>query len=204
MRQVNSVLFLTADEALWQHWRHLDSVTWLPARGQGMDDLLRWKQQQRDLVVIDSALALWNHPQWSQAVQGMKIIVASPRPLDTEGQAVLALGARGYIHAYSSSPLLVQALDHVASGQVWVGESLLSRLLSDVTRRLEPKAGWESTLTSREVEVAQRASLGHSNQLIANDLGITERTVRAHLQAVFEKLDVTDRLMLALKVHGIA
>ena len=99
---------------------------------------------------------------------------------------------------------LVQALDHVASGQVWVGESLLSRLLSDVTRRLEPKAGWESTLTSREVEVAQRASLGHSNQLIANDLGITERTVRAHLQAVFEKLNVTDRLMLALKVHGIA
>lgn len=186
MRQVNSVLFLTADEALWQHWRHLDSVTWLPARGQGMDDLLRWKQQQRDLVVVDSALALWNHPQWSKAVQGMKIIVASPRPLDSEGQAVLALGARGYIHAYSSSPLLVQALDHVASGQVWVGESLLSRLLSDVTRRLEPKAGWESTLTSREVEVAQRASLGHSNQLIAKDLGITERTVRAHLQAVLK------------------
>ncbi|MBY6348127.1 response regulator transcription factor [Providencia rettgeri] len=204
MRQVNSVLFLTADEALWQHWRHLESVTWLPARGQGMDDLLRWKQQHRDLVVVDSALALWNHPQWAQAVQGMKVIIASPRPLDTEGQSVLALGARGYIHAYSSSPLLVQALDHVASGQVWVGESLLSRLLSDVTRRLEPKAGWESTLTSREVEVAQRASLGHSNQLIANDLGITERTVRAHLQAVFEKLDVTDRLMLALKVHGIA
>lgn len=169
-----------------------------------MDDLLRWKQQQRDLVVIDSALALWNHPQWRQAVQGMKVIIASPRPLDTEGQAVLALGARGYVHAYSSSALLVQVLDHVASGQIWVGESLLSRLLSDVTRRLEPKAGWERTLTSREVEVAQRASLGHSNQLIANDLGITERTVRAHLQAVFEKLDVTDRLMLALKVHGIA
>ncbi|AWG36124.1 MULTISPECIES: response regulator transcription factor [Alcaligenes] len=204
MRQVNSVLFLTNDEALWQHWSHQNSVTYLPARGRGMEDLLRWKQQHRELVVMDSALALWNHPQWVQAVKGMKVVVASPRPVDSEGQAVLALGARAYIHAYSSSALLEQVLEHVASGQVWVGESLLSRLLSDVTRHLEIRTGWESNLTSREIEVAQRASLGHSNQLIAQDLGITERTVRAHLQAIFEKLGVTDRLMLALKVHGIS
>jgi DNA-binding NarL/FixJ family response regulator len=38
---------------------------------------------------------------------------------------------------------------------------------------------------------------------IADALGITERTVKAHLKAVFEKLEVTDRLQLALRVHGV-
>jgi DNA-binding NarL/FixJ family response regulator len=51
--------------------------------------------------------------------------------------------------------------------------------------------------------VARYVALGHSNQSIADSLGITERTVRAHISAIFEKLGVTDRLMLALRVHGI-
>ena len=58
-------------------------------------------------------------------------------------------------------------------------------------------------LTVRERDVARYVALGHSNQSIADSLGITERTVRAHISAIFEKLGVTDRLMLALRVHGI-
>ncbi|MBN9401292.1 MAG: helix-turn-helix transcriptional regulator, partial [Burkholderiales bacterium] len=54
-----------------------------------------------------------------------------------------------------------------------------------------------------ERDVARYVALGHSNQSIADSLGITERTVRAHISAIFEKLGVTDRLMLALRVHGI-
>ena len=43
----------------------------------------------------------------------------------------------------------------------------------------------------------------YSNLAIADALGITERTVKAHLKAVFEKLQVADRLQLALRVHGV-
>ena len=69
-----------------------------------------------------------------------------------------------------------------------------------------PDAGserWSETLTAREKQVALLAAQGASNQRIAEDCDITERTVKAHLSAVFDKLGVTDRLQLALKVHGI-
>ena len=52
--------------------------------------------------------------------------------------------------------------------------------------------------------MARYAASGQSNAQIADALGITERTVKAHLSAVFEKLEVTDRLQLALRVHGIS
>ena len=64
-------------------------------------------------------------------------------------------------------------------------------------------AHWQGLAAEREREVAQRAATGDSNQAIGTALGITERTVKAHLKAVFEKLAVTDRLQLALRVHGV-
>ena len=78
------------------------------------------------------------------------------------------------------------------------------RLLQDVGTRLpEPGAQWAEALSPREQEVARFAAMGDSNAEIAERLSISERTVRAHLSAIFEKLQVSDRLMLALKVHGI-
>jgi DNA-binding NarL/FixJ family response regulator len=59
-------------------------------------------------------------------------------------------------------------------------------------------------LTQREREIANLAANGASNQLIADNCGISERTVKAHLSAVFTKLNVSDRLQLALRVHGIS
>ncbi|EWM44510.1 bacterial regulatory s, luxR family protein [Bordetella holmesii 70147] len=58
-------------------------------------------------------------------------------------------------------------------------------------------------MTAREDTVARHASAGQSNAQIAEQLGITERTVKAHLSAVFEKVGVADRLQLALLVHGV-
>ena len=89
-----------------------------------------------------------------------------------------------------------------------MGRSLVNRILQEIDRRIKPSHGtsgpaWSDSLPLREKEVAQRAAVGRSNQEIADELGITERTVRAHMTAVFEKLGVNDRLTLALKVHGI-
>ena len=68
-----------------------------------------------------------------------------------------------------------------------------------------PEANWRSDrLTDRESEVTLQAAHGATNAEIADALGITERTVKAHLSAVFDKLGVSDRLQLALRVHGIA
>jgi DNA-binding NarL/FixJ family response regulator len=59
-----------------------------------------------------------------------------------------------------------------------------------------------ATLTRREQEVACAIANGASNKEIARQLGITERTVKAHTGSVFQKLKARDRLHLALMING--
>ena len=58
-------------------------------------------------------------------------------------------------------------------------------------------------LSQRERQVAEAASRGSTNKEIARTMGITERTVKAHLSAAFDKLGVRDRMQLSLLVNGV-
>lgn len=201
------VLMLTQDATLWHGWQQIAGSHWMPARGQSLADLQRWKQQGRSLVVLDAnlpQLPAAGDARWLDLLQGLQVLVLSNRPGDEEGRQLLAKGAGGYAHAQSSPEVLERMLQSMASGNIWLGRSLLQRLLRDVDARLpEPEADWAQSLSPREQEVARYASLGDSNVEIAERMSISERTVRAHLSAIFEKLQVQDRLMLTLRVHGI-
>lgn len=84
-----------------------------------------------------------------------------------------------------------------------VGRAILNRLLRAADHASKAPAAPPAGLPGSPSEVAQRAALGESNGDIAAALEITERTVKSHLSAVFEKMGVADRLQLALRVHGI-
>lgn len=202
------VLLVTHDDLLWQHWRALDPARWLAARGRGLADLQRWREQGRALAVLDTGLPRlpsWQDPSWLALLSGLQVVVASPSPNDEQGAQALGAGAQGYCHGYAPTQALAQTLEVVASGGIWMGRSLVTRLLKLVTERAQDAAAWDNgTLTERETTVARHAASGQSNAQIADALGITERTVKAHLSAVFDKLGVTDRLQLALRVHGIS
>lgn len=205
---ISPVLLLTHDDSLWNHWSQIDNNAWMPARGTDLSDLDRWHNQDRKLVIIDLGLKGLNNLEGlallSNKIQNMKVIVATMNTDDTEGKEVISSGARGYIHAYMPSTAINTVLQSVNSGSVWMGPTLLARLLRDLGNKMPIRLrDWSAGLTDREKEIAKRAAKGHSNQAIAEALGITERTVRAHLTAIFEKLSVSDRLQLALKVHGI-
>lgn len=201
---------LTHDDLLWQQWKRVPVANWLPARGRAWEDLSRWQARQQRLVVLDAGLPglpAFGGPEWTAAVGALDILATSLKPNDEQGRQFLAAGAKGYAHAYVSPEGLDTALKVIANNGVWMGASLLTRLLQHLHRGAAPVAAdtssWAAELTPREKEVAERAARGLANQVIADDLGITERTVRAHISSVFEKLGVSDRLMLALLVHGI-
>jgi two-component system nitrate/nitrite response regulator NarL len=83
---------------------------------------------------------------------------------------------------------------------------LISKLIADLANKSGPnnrgsflvKNKAIAHLTPRELEVAQMVHLGGNNKLIARELDISERTVKAHLSAIFRKLDIENRLHLAL------
>lgn len=140
----------------------------------------------------------------------LPIIAISDLPSDEQGLIALSVGVSGYCNGHAAPVVLRQVADTVLNGGVWVGQWLLQRLLAGVARVAAKKftppelSTWASGLTEREIEVARAAASGASNKEIANRLNITERTVKAHLGSVFDKLKLRDRLQLSLLVNGIA
>lgn len=138
---------------------------------------------------------------------GLPFIVLSDLPSDDEALACFELGARAYCNTHADTLLLQRVADVVAQGGLWIGESLMQRLLQGTARMPLPKpvgapADWAALLTDRERQVAEEVATGASNKEIARRLAITERTVKAHVGAVLEKLGVRDRLQLSLAIHG--
>ncbi len=136
-----------------------------------------------------------------------RIIAMSHQPNDDEGIAALRAGARGYCNAYIDPRLLAKAVGTVQNGEAWVGRRLTDRLVALVGQHAPAQVDTDSSpdldlLTAREQEIALQIGSGCSNKVIAQRLGITERTVKAHLGSVFAKLGVQDRLQLALLVTG--
>ncbi|MGE0809445.1 MAG: LuxR C-terminal-related transcriptional regulator [Immundisolibacter sp.] len=136
-----------------------------------------------------------------------RIIAMGHQPSDDEGIAVLRAGARGYCNVHIDPRLLVKAVETVQLGEVWIGRRLIDRLVAMVGNaaavRIDAECGVDlDVLTPREQEIALQVGSGCSNKVIAQRLGITERTVKAHLGSVFGKLGVADRLQLALLVTG--
>lgn len=159
------------------------------------------------VVLVDVAnpgLPSLQAPFWRAQCERLKIGFLSPAPNDNEGLLALEAGAHAYCHSYAAEHSMQQMLDVIASGELWVGRSLMARLLKGVRLGAATSSKtWHAPLTEREREVAAMASMGDSNLTIANALGITERTVKSHLTTIFDKLDVSDRLQLALRIHGI-
>ena len=136
-------------------------------------------------------------------------VVLSDRPTESEALAAFAAGARGYANSHCAAIVLLQIAAVILQGGLWIGESLMQRLVGAAAKVLVPEAAlastaksWNLNLTDRETQVSQTLATGASNREIALALGITERTVKAHIGAVLEKLQVRDRLQLSLIVNG--
>lgn len=137
------------------------------------------------------------------------IVVLSDVPEVEEAARAIAAGAAGYCNSRAAPDVLQQVASVVGNGGLWVGQSLLQHLMRGVSDQLARRAAgnelpsWKQKLSPREAEVAEMVAAGASNKEIAGELNITERTVKAHLGLIFEKLSVRDRLQLSLRVNGV-
>lgn len=134
-----------------------------------------------------------------------RLLIFADQPDDAEGLLLLQQGIYGYCNTYMNPPLISRAVAAARAGEVWLGWNLMQRLIEGIGKEDEVKIEKGSNLeklTEREWEIALHVAQGANNKLIASDLGITERTVKAHLSTVFRKAGVRDRLQLALLVKG--
>ncbi|HTU15129.1 MAG TPA: response regulator transcription factor [Solirubrobacterales bacterium] len=105
----------------------------------------------------------------------------------------LDAGAVGYLLKDAEPEDLVKGVEAAAAGQAPLDPRAAREILE--SRRRSPRA---DSLSSREIDVLRLVAEGKANKVIAMRLEISEKTVKNHLSAVFQKLDVSDRTQAAL------
>lgn len=119
----------------------------------------------------------------------VRVIVFTAYDVDEYVFGAIRAGAKGYVLKGSPAQELVRAIRQVHAGQSFVSPAIGAKLASQVTGPL--RSG--GLLTPRELAVLRLVAVGQSNRQIASSFGISERTVKFHVTAIFNKLGADNR-----------
>lgn len=149
-------------------------------------------------------------PELREAATRARLLVLSGTDDGELLQHSVLLGATGIVSKNDPVEVLVQAINKVRGGEVWLDGAIIASVLDEIPRvrgsRLSEANGKINSLTEREREVVALIGEGIKNRQIADRLFISEATVRHHLTSIFAKLGVSDRFELTIFAyrHGLA
>jgi DNA-binding NarL/FixJ family response regulator len=132
---------------------------------------------------------------------GMRQIVIGPEHDDEKVLEAIVAGARAYLDSSASPQTVRMAIDVVVSGSIWAPRRLLSKLIDRLLGVPESHLATPLTLqlTARERQVLELILLARSNREIARQLGIEERTVKAHVGRLMRKTGADNRIELSMR-----
>lgn len=168
------------------------------------------KQQPIHFIIIDGKLFDTDgidFPLFSN--YGLKSLIIGHKWAEDKQIEALVAGHWGYCEAEIAIQLLPKAISSILNGDIWINRNLVPKVISMLINmnKLHPILPDQKNvefknnlkmLTLRELDVAKMISTGKNNKIIASSLNISERTVKAHLTSIFQKLNVQDRLRLAI------
>ena len=135
-----------------------------------------------------------------------RIIVLTTFDADEHVVEALAAGADGFLLKDTPPPEIVGAIRTVAAGDPMLSPAATRTLIDRLRRETGDQRASTARdalrlLTERELDVAREVGGGHSNAEIGARLHLSVPTVKAHVSRVFDKLQVTNRVQIAILVH---
>ncbi len=144
--------------------------------------------QRLDVVLLDLRMPGMNGIDTLLAIKRkaipVHVIVLTSYETDEDIYRAVNAGAEGYLLKNASLREMVEAIRAVRAGNRYIPRRIASRLAERMTR---------SNLTARELEILKILTKGLTNKQIASALGISDNTVRNHINSIIEKLEVSDR-----------
>ena len=176
--------------------------------------LAHLERERPDLVLLDldlggeSGLELLRE-SGAACPEARILVFTGVRDRDVHRRA-MQLGAHGVVSKEKAASVLLTAIRKVWAGEAWIDRTMMSALLQEARqaprRELDPQAARIASLTPREREIIGLIAQGNGTKRLAAELGVSEKTVRNHLVSIYDKLEVSDRLELAIYAvrHGLA
>ena len=176
----------------------------------GAAALRAWRELRSDVVLMDIRIPVLDGVDATRALKdedgAPQVIVLTTFDADEQVLQALAAGADGFLLKDTPPREIVAAILAVADGEPMLSPSATRAVLGRIR---ESSTGDRSgvarkaldTLTERERDVALEIGHGHSNAEIAQRLHLSVPTVKAHVSRLFDKLQVTNRVQIAIVVH---
>jgi len=168
------------------------------------------REHRPDVVLMDIRMPEMDGITATAALRRLdappQVIVLTTFQADEQVLSALRVGASGFLLKDTPPAEILNAVRLVAAGDAMLSPSVTRTLLShfgdtEATERRRAAAQRLATLTDREREVALAVGSGASNAEVAASLFMSEATVKAHVSRLFTKLDVTNRVHIAIVVH---
>jgi DNA-binding NarL/FixJ family response regulator len=160
------------------------------------------KHVDLDVVVLDFVMPGLNGLQaiaeFGRARPELPVIVLSSSEDAQTARQALAHGALGFVPKSASRHTLLSAIQLVMSGEIYVPALILGEASTGgpAATRVEAERG-APALTDRQIEVLRLIAEGRTNLTIALELGLSEKTVKAHVTSIFRAMNVLNRTQAA-------
>ncbi len=172
----------------------------------GQDALIQVRSQCPDVVLMDARMphtdgiaatrAVINEGLTAQTGQPIRVIILTTFDHDEYVHAALRAGASGFLLKDAPHTEITTAIRAVAAGEAWLNPTVTRRLIDEFATRPErhtPTQAQMTQLTHREREVLILLAQGKTNTEVAEQLSISEATVRTYVSHVMTKLRVREK-----------
>jgi DNA-binding NarL/FixJ family response regulator len=173
----------------------LESVSIVAEAEDGREAVALTKSEHPDVVLMDIAMPRLNGIEATARIMEtdphIRVIILSMHPNEEYVLRALRVGAAGYILKDANLTELEMAIRSVAQGETYLSPPI-SKQVADYVRRVDEETATLDRLTPRQREVLQLIAEGFTNREIAQQLGISTKTVESHRAHLMDRLDIHD------------
>ncbi len=179
-----------------------DDMTIVGEAANGLEAIEQAKNCQPDVVLLDLLMPKMGGveatPHIVAACPQARVIILTSFGEDDQVIPAIRAGAQGYLLKDIPPHDLVQSVREAHQGKAQLHPDVAKKLMSAIATPAAPAASPEPDLTERELEVLRLIAQGLNNQQIAQQLTISEKTVKTHVSNILGKLHVDDRTQAAI------